>query len=79
MIKVHEIIAMLNFPDAPLIPNLRQESTSSLMLNNNITVTEIEEPIYENLVRINSLSIDDDNIVNTEHKHLRTPQAMNVN
>ena len=49
------------------------------MLNNNITVTEIEEPIYENLVRINSLSIDDDNIVNTEHKHLRTPQAMNVN
>jgi hypothetical protein len=23
MIKVHEIIAMLNFPDAPLIPNLR--------------------------------------------------------
>ena len=48
MIKVHEIIAMLNFPDAPLIPNLRQESTSSLMINNNITVTEIEEPLYDN-------------------------------
>jgi hypothetical protein len=79
MIKVHEIIAMLNFPDAPLIPNLRQESTSSLMINNNITVTEIEEPIYDNIVKINSSSIDDDIKVNTEHKHLRTPQAMNVN
>jgi hypothetical protein len=73
MKKVHEIIAMLNFPDAPLIPNLRQESSTSLMINNNITVTEIEEPIYDNLVKINSSSADDDVIVNTEHKHLRTP------
>jgi hypothetical protein len=48
MTKVHEIIAMLNFPDAPLIPNLRQESSTSLMINNNITVTEIGEPIYDN-------------------------------
>jgi hypothetical protein len=73
MIKVHEIIALLNFPDAPLIPNYRQESASSLMINNNITVTEIEEPLSDNLVRINSSSVDDDVKVNTEHKHLRTP------
>lgn len=31
------------------------------------------------MVKINSLSVDDDANVNTEHKHLRTPQAMDVN
>ena len=39
---------------------------------------EIEEPLfYDNLIRINSSNFEDET-VNTEHKHLRTPQVMQI-
>jgi hypothetical protein len=46
MLRVHEIIALLNFPDAPRITAMNSTvhgSASTLMVNNNITMGEIDE------------------------------------
>jgi hypothetical protein len=46
MLRVHEIIALLNFPEAPRITTMNSTvhaSSSTLMVNNNITMGEIDE------------------------------------
>jgi hypothetical protein len=48
MMKVHEVISLLQFPEAPTIPFVKslihENSTGSFVINNNVTVSEIEEP-----------------------------------
>jgi hypothetical protein len=49
MMRVHEVISLLQFPEAPQISIAQtqlfhENSTGSVVINNNITVSEIEEP-----------------------------------
>ena len=67
MMKVHEVISLLSFPEAPTIPIIKsfikENSTETMMaLNNNITVSEIEEPHF-------ACSVEDENAQPSESKH----------
>ncbi len=46
-----------------------------MIINNNVTVTEIDQPM---LMTVNQSSVEDELLINLEHNHLRTPQAMNI-
>jgi hypothetical protein len=66
MMKIHEVISLLSFLEAPTIPIVKsliqENSTGSMVINNNITVSEIEEPQL-------ACSIEDENAQPSESKH----------